>query len=128
MVDDEPDRESDLRFPKSSRLLSSPDFDRVYARRCSVSDGLLLLHGEKNDLGRPRLGLTVSRRVGNAVVRNRWKRLLRETFRQTQHELPPFDMVVAPRRGDPPTLETLKNALPRLARRVQRKLEQAAKP
>ncbi len=46
----------------------------MYLRRCSVSDPLLLIFVDSNDLGHPRIGLSVSRKVGGAVLRNRWKR------------------------------------------------------
>jgi ribonuclease P protein component len=50
--------------------------------------------------GRPRLGVTVSRRVGNAVVRNRVKRRIREWFRRSQRLLAPrVDLVVIARQG-----------------------------
>ena len=58
----------------------------------------LTLLAQQNDHGRDRLGIIASRRVGNAVVRNRAKRRVRELFRH--HPAPAgFDIVVVPRRS-----------------------------
>ena len=64
-----------LTFRKRDRLLTPHDFKRVYERKCSVSNQEMIVYGARNDLGRPRLGLSVSRKFGNAVARNRFKRL-----------------------------------------------------
>ncbi len=74
-------------FPKSSRLLTNKQFKTVLARRLCVSDGLLKLFIAENDCDQPRLGVSVSKSCGNAVVRNRLKRLIREAFRQNQHQI-----------------------------------------
>jgi ribonuclease P protein component len=109
------------RFPKAMRLLSPSEFERVFAARLSAGDASIVLYGAANDLDHPRLGLTVSRKVGNAILRNRWKRLLREAFRLKQHELPSFDFVCIPRSATPPQLVHLLESLPELARSIQRK-------
>jgi len=113
---------SDHRFPKRLRLLRANDFERVFAARSSAGDAWLVVYGAANGLGHPRLGLTVSRRVGGAAARNRWKRLLREAFRLRQHQLPPLDMVCIPRAGSLPKLRQLMESLPTLALRVERQL------
>ncbi len=54
----------------------------------SVSDGLLILYVAENDCGYPRLGVSVGKLCGSAVIRNRLKRLLKEAFRQSQDRIP----------------------------------------
>jgi len=107
---------SDFRFPKSRRLLKAAQFDRVFQAKRSRSDGVLVLYALENDLGYPRLGLVASRKVGGAVIRNRWKRCLREAFRRAQNELPPgLDLVVLPRVGASPELPRVERSLRTLA-------------
>ncbi len=58
------------------------------------------MFGLPNDQDGPRLGITVTRKVGNAVRRNRIKRLFREIFRQNQHQLDAaLDLVINAHRG-----------------------------
>ena len=102
-------------FPKTFRLLKSAEFDRVFQRRRSRGDGTIVVYACENDAGAPRLGLVVSRKAGNAVVRNRWKRCLREAFRLNQTSLPPVDLVVLPRPQATPTLAGVERSLMRLA-------------
>ncbi len=58
----------------------------------------MVVHGVANGLDYPRLGLSVGRRVGNAVQRNRVKRMVREAFRLQQHDYAVgYDLVVVVR-------------------------------
>jgi ribonuclease P protein component len=116
----------DQRFLREHRLRRKTDFDRIYGRRASVSDGTLLIFGDENGLNHPRLGLSVSRKVGSAVRRNRWKRLLREAFRLSRERLPVgIDLIVIPRNANPPHLEEIQHSLIALAGRLKRKLGRA---
>ena len=77
---------------RRNRLSRSRDFDTVYRAGRSVSTRYLTLYcftrPDPDDDGEPRLGLAVSRQVGGAVVRNRVKRRLRESFEAVRDELP----------------------------------------
>ena len=86
------------RFPRSHRLSGKLAFAAVYDAREKQARGPLAVFSRPNGLPHPRLGLSVSRRVGTAPVRNRVKRLLREAFRLFQHDLPVgYDLVVVVR-------------------------------
>lgn len=88
----------DHRFPAALRVKRGEDFDRAYAARRRRDLGGIIVYGAPNGLGVARLGLSVSRKVGGAVARNRVKRLLREAFRAVQAELPKgLDLVVVAR-------------------------------
>lgn len=84
-------------FPKKSRLVSNMQFKAVLSHRGRrrLSDRVLTLYMAENDCGYPRLGVSVGKAHGKAVVRNRLKRLVREAFRQNQDKIPGgFDYVV----------------------------------
>lgn len=73
------------------------DFIRLSAGRPGFTGPAFLVVWQVNHYGFPRLGVTVSRKVGGAVVRNRIKRLVREFFRQHGQLLPPVDVNVIAR-------------------------------
>ena len=75
---------------KRNRLSRSRDFDAVYRHGRSTSTRFLVLYWfeREDDLGEPRLGLAVSRALGNAVMRNRIKRQLREVWRARLERIP----------------------------------------
>lgn len=80
-------------------LKKNRDFKEVYNQRRSVANRLLVLYVKKNNLCINRLGISVSRKVGGAVVRNRIKRLIKESYRLDENTVTAgYDMVVVVRK------------------------------
>jgi ribonuclease P protein component len=109
-----------LRFGAELRLRSKLQFDALYASGKRIDDRFFGLRIKPNGLGHPRVGLAVAvKTAGGGVARNRLRRLVRESFRLAQHELPGVDIVVAaknPAREAPAT--TLRASLATLWQRV----------
>ena len=86
---------------KRGRLTRSADFDRVYRQGRSHGNRYLVLYAfPRAEDGEPRLGVSVSRKVGGAVDRNKVKRLLREAFDACSEALPEGQDVVVVARPD----------------------------
>jgi len=109
------------------RLSRSRDFDAVYRHGRSVSTRFLVLYWFQRDesVGDPRLGFAVPKAVGNAVVRNRIKRQLREIVRERLQRVPSSnDYVLVVRQGLPEATEA--NGFEWLEARVDEVLGKAA--
>ncbi|MCA9067591.1 MAG: ribonuclease P protein component [Planctomycetaceae bacterium] len=112
---------------KDQRIRSSLDFARVYDLKQRAGDEHLLVFGLRNELGHTRFGLSVSKKHGNAVKRARLKRLLREAFRLSQHDLPRgLDLVLIPRQNSGATLADYRESLKRAARKLDRRLSDSS--
>lgn len=84
-----------LAFPKTRRLVNNRQFKAVLDHGRRAGNSLLTLYAAENGCGHPRLGISVGKSSGKAVVRNRLKRLLREAFRRNQDRVPrSFDYVL----------------------------------
>lgn len=108
---------SGLTFTAADRIRKRSEYQRVYDRGRKISSRNFTLFFLENDLRRPRLGITATRRVGGSVQRNRAKRLLREWFRKNRKGLPAVDLVVNPKPG----MHRL--ALPALSLEMEAKLK-----
>lgn len=92
--------ESGCGFSKEERLRKRKEFLGVYERGNKVQSEYFVLYILENERLYHRLGITVSRKIGSAVVRNRIKRLLREIFRVNKQAISPYcDLVVNAKRG-----------------------------
>jgi ribonuclease P protein component len=105
------------------RIKDPQDFRRAFERKRSAGDAALVVYGAPNGLAYPRLGISIGRKkVRRAVARNRIKRLVREAFRLSKGELPAgVDLVVVPRTAEL-SFVMVRQALPRLAQVVARRL------
>ena len=83
-----PEQKTNQRFRHCERLRLRTDYDRVFRARRSSGDGVLVVYVADNGLAWSRLGLSVSRRVGNAVTRHYVRRRIREAFRLSKDTLP----------------------------------------
>jgi ribonuclease P protein component len=99
------------------------DFQAVYDRRKSAADGTLVVYVRENGLAHSRVGLSVSKKFGSAVRRNRIRRLLREAYRLTKEELPAgYDVVLIPRPLDDYALDAIRTSLTKLTKQAIRKI------
>lgn len=74
-----------------------------------------------------RLGITIPKKTGSAVLRNRWKRWIREAFRLQRERIPGgLDIIVRPKRGAVGSFAAIARSLPNTVRRAQRRLEQSS--
>lgn len=90
-----------MRFPKAARLRRRREFLQVQQRGRRLYAGEVLVLALDASGSGPRIGITVSSKVANAVARNRVKRWVREAYRAIRSDLPPVDLVVVARRGAP---------------------------
>ena len=91
----------DFSFSKKERLTKRPEFEKVLAEgKKNRVDKLCTVFSLPNPLDRKRLGIIASKKVGNALARNRVKRTIREIFRQVKHQIvPSTDIVVISGKG-----------------------------
>lgn len=98
------------------------DFDAVYTARQSISDSHVIVYMKDNTLGYSRIGLSVGKKCGSAVVRNRIKRCLREAFRLCRQDLPAgYDYVLVPRPGRNPTTAQYCLSVTTLSKQLRRR-------
>jgi ribonuclease P protein component len=89
-------------FTKKQRVRGREQFAAVFDAKVRQSRGPLTAYALPSHGNSPRLGLSVSRRVGTAPRRNRIKRMLREAFRLMRHDCPrPYDIVIVVRAHEP---------------------------
>jgi ribonuclease P protein component len=86
------------RFSKDRRVRRRGEFKRVFDLSLRAKGRYLTILAAPNDGGAARLGIVASRKLGDAVRRNRAKRLIREVFRRTEVPKHGIDVVVIPRR------------------------------
>jgi ribonuclease P protein component len=115
------------RFRPHEHLRRPADFQAAYDRRRSAADGTLVVYARENGLPHSRVGLSVSKKFGGAVVRNRIRRLLREAYRLGRDELPTgFDLVLIPRPQEAYALDAFRRSLGKLVAQAVKKIARDA--
>ena len=113
------DKNPDRRFRKHERIRLRSEFDRIYAARRYAANEKLSVYILENELGHSRLGLSVSRQVGGAVVRNLIRRRIKEAFRKNKSDLPGgIDILCVVKSGSPASEHVYAESLRTLSARA----------
>lgn len=113
-----------LSLRPAQRLRMRKDLQRVRHTGGRASNGYFLVYAASNGLDYSRLGIAAGRKLGSAPVRNRQKRLVREAFRVSQHDLPAgYDLLCVVLRIDRPGLADYRGWLARLIPEAVRRAE-----
>ena len=123
----QPDK--DYSFPQKCRLKKRSEFEAVFNFRNSAADSDIVVFLMPNGLGYSRLGIVIGRKLGNAVKRNRFKRIVREAFRKLKNSFPAnFDILVLPRNPLNTKLKStdIENSLAMLVEKLYAKLKNSS--
>jgi len=121
------------RFGKPDRIQRSDDFTAIIRHGAFAADEVLVVNVRYRTTGegslppatsRSRLGITIPKKTGPAVVRNRWKRWIREAFRTQRSQIPVgLEIIVRPKRDAVGGFAAIARSLPVAVRRASRKLK-----
>ncbi|WP_199610146.1 ribonuclease P protein component [Flocculibacter collagenilyticus] len=113
-------------FGRELRLLTPSQFSRIFNEPAKAASPFFTVLAKPNQLSHPRIGITVAKkRVKKAVNRNTVKRIVRESFRLNQHNLPPIDIVIMAKSGiDQQTNAELFKQLEKLWRKIAQRTSQ----
>lgn len=116
----------DFTFAKSARVTRSDDFTAIIRRGPYAADELLVINVRWDPRGAAslaRLGISIPKKTGNAVVRNRWKRWIRESFRLQRSRLPRgVEIIIRPKRDAVGSFAAVDRALVKTVDRAVKKL------
>lgn len=108
-------------FTKASRVVAKQDFDEVFRFGRVIVMPTIVLHflADPESIRGLRLGLSVSKKCGNAPTRNRWKRLIREAFRRSaiRHSVA-GRIVIRPRKGAQPVFHEIEMGVNKALRKL----------
>jgi ribonuclease P protein component len=99
------------------------DFTQIIHRGVFAADDVLVVNVRRSDVAWSRIGITIPKKTGPAVVRNRWKRWIREAFRTQRASIPVgLEIIVRPKRDAIGGFDAIARSLPVTVRRAVRKL------
>ena len=124
----------DQTFPKCLRVVKGDHFSQALRGGGCAADGTLVLFalprevrdGEvrNGEMLATRLGVTIPKKTGNAVVRNQWKRIIREAFRIQKDQMPTgYDLIVRPKKDAVLDGKSIRTGLPKLASRAVKRVK-----
>lgn len=83
---------------KKNRVTRNEDFEKIISKKRSVANGVFVVYSNKNEEGLTRIGISVGKRLGNAVARNKVKRQLRMMLQESCNMEVPVDLIVIVRK------------------------------